>query len=244
MAIAKKALAAKGKPSPAVQVKSRTVTKPVPKPVVEPEPVEVEQGEVPEVVGELESLLGTEALASPPKTPDSHTVSITTTEIKPFDSGGAGLQITLNSEQTGSDMTYMVFFPAGFVEDIHVNPADLPEDPGDPDNGIPKNKQQSGYGRAVQNKEGTSDVQRLVNLAREQGSTFSSIGASAPETFEEFCDNLSGLLIGLRALVLRQPQKTDDEFNGQLKVRQVRPISDQTNPKLTKLFSKYHCLWA
>src|SRR5581483_73497 len=80
-----------------------------------------------------DDVFATSELEVPPAIPDAHRATIQGVELKRYDNekGTVSLVVNLQSIDVPTlDTTYEIFLPKGFVEDINVDAASLPEEEG------------------------------------------------------------------------------------------------------------------
>lgn len=201
------------------------------------EPLPTESVEGVEPILTDDDVFATSELPVPPAIPDAHRATVEGVELKRYDNekGTVSLVVALRSvDDPNLETNLEIFLPKGFVEDINVDAASLPEEEG--------NKQQSSYRIGVANSDGTATLQELRALAKEQGRTAAQVGITKKaSTIDEFADNHSKLLTGLEVIFLRRPDGGDDpRFKNRLRVKQVVSINEQNKPKA---FKKYRKAW-
>lgn len=197
----------------------------------------------PETGGVLgDDIIQTPALPALVSEPDAHLATISGVSSNTYDSGATSLDIKATSQHTGSELTLNVWLPSGFVENIQVDPLTLPEEEGDEEAGIKKNKQRSSYARNIKNTKETATLQKFLKMAADNGRTISALGLKAPTTFEQLVDTLDLLLRDIQVVVLRRPdlKSEDSAYYGQLRVRSMSSPEIIDNAKALKGYRK---LW-
>ena len=182
-----------------------------------------------------EDVFATSELPVPPAIPDAHRATVEGVELKRYDNEKQTVSLVVNlrsQDDPNLESNLEIFLPKGFVEDINIDAASLPEEEG--------NKQQSSYRIGVANSDGTATLQELRALAKEQGRTAAQVGITKKaENIEEFADNHSKLLTGLEVIFLRRPDGgADPRFKNRLRVKQIVSINELNKPKSFKKYTK------
>lgn len=183
-----------------------------------------------------DDVFATSELPVPPAVPDAHQGVINGVTLETFESGSSAIKISLSSKNVPTlDTEMMVFLPKGFVEDIYVDAATLPEEEG--------NKQQTSYRIGVANSDKTAVLQQLRDIAYKAGRTPANLGLKRATTIEEFVDNHNQLLAGVECVFARRPdtgEGADPRFKNVLRVRTILAPEAAYNPKQLK---KYVKMW-
>ena len=181
----------------------------------------------------VEDVLDTPALKLPPTPAEAHQGKIDGVTLDRFESGATAITFAVTSVNvpTVSD-TIRLFLPAGFVEDIHVDPSTLPTEE--------KNNQQQQYAIGVKNTDGTATLQEIRRIAYEQGRT--TEGLEKPETIDDFVAALNHLVVGMDVVFTRRPntKAEDPRFRNRLQGSSILNPNVVNNPKMLK---KYVKLW-
>lgn len=186
-------------------------------------------------------------LEVPPQKPDAHNAIITSIERVDFDSGTTGIKINLHSTDEDFDTDFTLFPPAEYVANPNLNP----KDPEQLSNVVPVGKKQSPqqrYAAVVLNSNKTADLQKLREIARQQGREPNAefvqgvLGKARAETFDDVIAVHNALLQNATCVFTRRPDKNDDvRFNGRLRVSAIIPTAEAYDPKALK---KYRKAWA
>jgi len=184
----------------------------------------------PEGAGDID-YFATSSLAVPPAIPDAHQGVITSVTVKRYDNEKETVAVIVGLQSTNVpslEVTYDVFMPKGFVDDINVDASTLPDEEG--------NKQQTQFRIAVANNDGTATLQELRTLAKDAGRTSAGVGITArAQTFDELIENHNKLLTGLEVVFLRRPDGGDDpRYKNRLKVRNILNAQTAFDPKKIK----------
>lgn len=175
-------------------------------------------------------VLATPELETPPAEPEAHQGRIEAVTLERFESGATAFKINLSSANAPLEDHMLVFLPKGFVENISVNPKELPEEDG--------NKQQTQYRIAVANSTKDATMQSLREIAFKQGRTLE--GAVKPTDIEEYAQLHNSLLAGVEVVFTRNPDAKNDDprFKNRLRVTRVMDIAVINKPKSLKKFRK------
>lgn len=169
--------------------------------------------------------------------PDAHRGRIDGVTSTTFDSGATAIKIALTSLDEGFTTEHTIFVPAGFVQDIKVDPNTLPEGTTVIDEVTGKSKQkgnqQQQYARTIRNSAGDAEIQKLYQIGQNQG----LVGAVTPPTnFSGFVSALSQALTGAQVIFRRAADKNaaNPQFADVLRVKAILDISEVSNPKRFK----------
>ena len=165
--------------------------------------------------------------------PDAHRGTVTSVELKRFDSGATALLVNVRSQDEGFDDNYAIFLPKAYVEDIRVNPQTLSTETPIKEDGKAGLSERQKYARAIRNTDGTGELQVLAALAKKQERTASG---PAPTNIDELAEwynvLLSGMELGFSRSVDKNPE--NPAFADRLRTRRIWDIAQASDPKFHK----------
>ena len=193
----------------------------------------------------------TPTLSLPPATPDIHEGTITSVEVKTFESGKSAIFVNLVSKNTGKDEVHKIWPPQEYFDNTNWKGGqfdvtvlgDVP-DPG---------KSQSPrvrFAKTIASTEGAAtteingreaDLQLLIKLAKNDGRL--TDGFTTPTDAESYIGNVNSLVAGLEVLFTRTPDKSDDpQYSGRLRVGRILGKDVLNDPKFDKRYPEYSSL--
>ena len=181
-------------------------------------------------------VFSTDLPVNPPTTPDAHRGEITGVSKEVFESGATAVKVALRSTDVPTlETEKLIFLPRGFVNDVNVTAADLPEEEG--------NKQQSSFRIAIANSDGTATLQQLRMLCKDEagnwlpGRSPAELGLTKHTDIDSFVENHNKMLSGLAVVFTRRPDNgadTDPRFKNRLRVSGIFNANSVDNPKFLK----------
>lgn len=167
-----------------------------------------------EAAGLQDDVLSTTELAAPKAEPDAHRAVINGVTLERYDNEKESVAMKFSVTSTDVptlDQEYSLFLPKMFVENIHVDPNQLPSEEG--------NNQKFQYTLGIANDTKDATLQQLRRIAYEQGRSVAQ-GTPTPTTIEEYTELFNNLLTGINVVFTRRTDKKADDprFRNRLKV--------------------------
>lgn len=180
-------------------------------------------------------VLDTPELKVPPQSPQAHQGEITGVTIFEADSGSVAIEIGLTSLNTGSEDTFRLFVPTDFVDNIGVNPSELPSEDGN------NQLQQYRIGISNTDKDATLQILRRIALAQGRGAVLE--GVARPTNFEGYVNLLNELLSGTQLIYVKAPDKKNDDPRFRKFLRVTGRFHDPADAENPKMFKRAQKMW-
>lgn len=188
---------------------------------------------VPAEAGVDEDVLASTEVEVPPEEPEAHRGTILGVASHVSERGSTSFRVSLQSVDTGRTDEMDVWLPRLFVENIHVDPATLPNEEG--------NRQHTSYSIGVSNSKKDATIQSLRAIAAKAGR---KPQGAKPTTLAEYVQAHNDLLSGLEVVYTRTPDRPkegdDPKFAGRLRAKRVLSQDDAFKPKALR---KYRRMW-